>query len=71
MTKCIFSIGSVTHAIKAQRALSDYSVPSKIVKTKTLENGRGCTYGIELDSGYRSFAAEVLKRFGIPYRSET
>lgn len=68
MNKCVFSIGSVTHAIKAQRALSDLSLPSKIVKTKNDSHGRGCVYGVELDAFYCKAASDIFKKYGIPHQ---
>ena len=71
MKKCVFSIGSVTHAIKAQRALSDFSVPSKIVKTQSDDRGRGCIYGIEFDNVYCSFASDTMIKYGISFKKIT
>ena len=67
MTNTVFSIGSVTHAIKAQRALSDNNVPSKVVKTKTSKNGKGCSYGIETERMYYVTAERILDNYGIGY----
>ena len=67
MKKTVLSIGSVTHAIKAQRALSDNNVPSKVVKTKNTPSGRGCTYGIETDRMYGSTAERRLSSYSIGY----
>lgn len=67
MKKTVLSIGSVTHAIKAQRALSDNNVPSKVVKTKSSPSGKGCTYGIETDRMYSSTAERILSSYSINY----
>ncbi len=67
MKKTVLSIGSVTHAIKAQRALSDNNVPSKVVKTKTTSSGKGCIYGIETDRMYGSTAERILQSYAINY----
>ncbi len=67
MNKCVFSIGSVTHAIKAQRALSEHSIPSKVVKTNNDRHNRGCTYGIETELVYKSNAVRLLDMYGIGY----
>jgi len=67
MNKCVFAIGSVTYAMRAQRALADSSVPSKVVKTKNEQRGRGCTYGVEVDCMYKNTAIRLLDSFGISY----
>jgi hypothetical protein len=68
MQKSVLIIGSVTHAIKAQRALSDNNVPSKVVKTQTTKNGKGCVYGIELEWMYSDTAERILNAYGISYK---
>ena len=67
MIKCVFSIGSVTHAMKAQKALNQAAVPSKVVKTKSEQRGRGCLYGVEIDCMYRNVAMQILSSYGISY----
>ena len=71
MKKTVLSIGSVTHAIKAQKALSDNNVPSKVVKTKTTKNGKGCTYGVETERMYYVTAEKVLDSYGINHSTVT
>lgn len=67
MKKTVLSIGSVTHAIKAQRALSDNNVPSKVVKTKITKSGKGCTYGVETERMYYVTAEKILDSYGISH----
>ena len=67
MKKTVLSIGSVTHAIKAQRALSDNNLPSKVVKTKTTKSGKGCTYGVEMERMYYVTAEKILDSYKINY----
>ena len=71
MKKCVFQIGSVTHSTRAQRALADSSVPSKVVKTKNEQRGRGCTYGVEIDCMYMNTAMRILDSYGISYDTAT
>ncbi len=67
MTKCVFQIGSVTHAMKAQKVLSEMSLPSKVVKTKNDGRGRGCMYGVQTDFMYKNTAIRILNSVGIGY----
>ncbi len=67
MTKCVFQIGSVTHAMKAQRLLSEMSVPSKVVKTKNDGRGRGCMYGVETGIMYKNTTIRIFNSTGISY----
>ena len=43
--KCTVSIGSITYASKAQKALASASIPAEIVKTERSGLGSGCVYG--------------------------
>ncbi len=67
MTNCVFQIGSVTHAMRAQKLLSEMSVPSKVVKTKNDGRSRGCMYGIQTDLMYKNTAMRILKSYNIGY----
>ena len=67
MNKTVFSIGSVTHAIKAQKILGDEAIPSKVVKTQNDHRGRGCVYGVEIDGFYYRSAMQILSSHGIRY----
>ena len=67
MTKCVFSVGSVTQAMKAQRLLSEKAVPSKVVKTKSEQKGRGCRYGVDFDCMYSKAVKGIFLSYGINY----
>jgi len=45
-TSCTAAIGSMTLAMKAQRALAAAAVPCTVVKTEDGHGLRGCVYGI-------------------------
>ena len=47
MKICTAAIGSLTHAINAQRALSDAGIHGDIVKLDASMTRRGCAYGVE------------------------
>ena len=66
MSTRTLQIGSITHAMKARKALSYISVHSKIIKTSSID---GCIYSIEFpEEKYYSVIAE-LKRLGINYET--
>lgn len=47
MKQCTAALGSLTYAIKAQRALAEAGVHSEIVKLDSSMTRRGCSYGVE------------------------
>ena len=47
MKICTAAIGSLTYAIKAQRALRDAGIDGDIVKLDASMTRRGCAYGVE------------------------
>lgn len=44
---CTASMTSQTFALKAQKALADSVIPSRVVKLDGEKSRRGCSYGIE------------------------
>ena len=44
------AVGSLTHAMKGQRILSEIGVSTTIVKLDSKKTRRGCAYGIEFPS---------------------
>lgn len=47
MKICTAAIGSLTYAIKAQRALAQAGIAGDIVKLDASMTRRGCAYGVE------------------------
>ena len=43
---CTVDIGSVTHAMKAQRALTAAAIYTEVIKTDIGRQGKGCVYGL-------------------------
>lgn len=68
MKNCIFTIGSVTYAMKAKRALNAENISAKVIKTDNLKSSNGCAYGIEFDCTAAMSVAAVLRTKGIEYR---
>lgn len=62
----IITVGSMTYAIKARKALSHEGIKSKLVKLE--KNKDGCSYGIELKEERLYSAVVVLRTNGIEYK---
>jgi hypothetical protein len=62
--KCTVSIGSITYASKAQKALSSASIFSEIVKTER-SGLSGCIYGLEFSCSQLNNVRTVLEHAGI------
>ena len=66
--RCIVSLGSVTVATRAQRALAGAAIYSEIVKLGDDETGKGCTYGLEFGCSSKENVKTVLDNAGIRIR---
>ena len=66
--KCVVSLGSVTVATRAQRALTNAAIYSEIVKLGDDEFGKGCTYGLEFGCPSKGNVKAVLDSAGIRIR---
>ncbi len=65
---CRVSVGSVTYAIKAQKALAVAAIHSEVVKLDSGNFGKGCTYGLEFGCSQLMGVKTVLNNLGIKYR---
>ncbi len=63
---CRIDIGSLTLALKAQKALSSAAIPSTVVKNdSSSKSGRGCSYGLKLSCTQMTNAERVIAHEGI------
>lgn len=62
----IAAIGSMTAAIKAQRALSRTGIIAEIVSLSPEETRRGCAYGISYPLAREAAVRNALRAAGIP-----
>ena len=69
-SKCSAEIGSMTQAIKAQRALADSAIPAEVIKN-TSKMGRGCVYGLSFSCAQRENVENIFGRYGIRVREWT
>lgn len=47
MRGCSAALGSVTQAMKAQKALAAAAIPSTVIKWEASSRLRGCMYGVQ------------------------
>ena len=59
--KIIAAIGSMTAAIKAQRALERTGILSQVVSLSPTETRRGCAYGISYAADRHSAVRQALR----------
>ncbi len=65
---CFAELGSVTYAMKAQKALSAAAIPSTVVKSESSSSRRGCTYGIRFSCLQENNVRMVLAAARIPVK---
>lgn len=66
--ECIAEIGSMTQAMRAQKALAETAIPSTIVKTDSSKNSKGCAYGLSLDCEQKENAENIFYRSKVKVR---
>lgn len=64
----IFSLSSITYAIKAQSVLKKEGISSEVIKTPK-DMGKGCGYSIRLASDFHR-AQEILTQAGIEIKAK-
>ena len=64
-TVCTAVTGSMTMALKAQRALSKQAIRASTVKVSRANTSRGCIYGIEFDCSLSGNVRAVLDAAGV------
>ena len=64
-TVCTAVTGSMTMALKAQRALNREAIRANIVKVSKASNMRGCIYGVEFDAALLGNVREILISVGV------
>lgn len=63
---CQIDVGSLTLALKAQRALGNAAIPSAVAKNdSSSKGGRGCSYGLRLSCSQMANAERVIAHEGI------
>ncbi len=67
MNKTMLSLGSVTYAMKAKKALLAIRIHSKLVKLDPGKSIGGCIYGLDISTADYPRAVMELKKEGIPF----
>ena len=67
--ECSAEIGSVTEALKAQRALAASAIPSEIIKKEGTSRRRGCVFGIGFSCAQQKNVRAVLSAARITPRA--
>ena len=65
MNTCIATISSLNLSIKAQKALANEKIYSKIVSLDPKLTKKGCSYGIEFAYSEERAVRTILRRVGI------
>ncbi len=60
-------VGSVTYAIKARRLIERSGIKTKLIKTASSPNDRGCQYGIVFSENQFYDVIALLRNNGIEY----
>ena len=68
--RCGAEIGSMTQAIRAQRALADSAIPADVQKIAS-KAGRGCVYGLSFSCAQLENVENIFDRQGIKVREWT
>ncbi|MCI6501625.1 MAG: DUF3343 domain-containing protein [Clostridia bacterium] len=61
---CTVDIGSVTHAMKAQRALTAAAIYTEVIKTDIGRHGKGCVYGLAFPCPQAERVRLILREAG-------
>ena len=67
MKQTTITVGSVTYAIKAKKALASIGIKTKLIKVDSSKRDLGCEYGIEFPSAYFLDVVAELKKEKINY----
>ena len=65
MNTCIATMQTVNISIKAQKALSNEGIFSKIITIDPSLTRRGCSYGIEFSCAEEATVRRILRQDGI------
>ncbi len=64
-TVCTAVTGTMTMALKAQRALAREAIPANTVKVSKSTGNTGCIYGIEFDCSLMGSVRSALTNAGV------
>jgi len=65
--QAVLTVYSQTLALKAQKTLETFAVPSRVVSVDPRRTKKGCSFGLSISEGDLSNADRILSRYGIKY----
>ena len=68
MNTIIFTMGSITYAMKGKKALHKNNIGAKIIKLDPSKNKNGCSYGVEIYQQYLYEAVRIFNEANIDYK---
>lgn len=66
---CMAVIGSITQAMRAQKALTNAAIYSRVEKADSTQTPRGCAYGVVFSCAQEMAAERALRAAGIRVRA--
>ena len=66
---CTASLSSQTYALKAQKALANAAIMSRVVRLDASKSKKGCSYGIEFSCGHLHNVENILRQKNIRIRA--
>ena len=63
----IITVSTMTHAMKAKKALIKRGINARVIKLNTTLYQTGCSYGIEFPSAEFYNAISIIKELGLQY----
>ena len=67
--RCSCMIGSMTQAMRGQKALAGAAILADVIKANTGSSLRGCAYGLSYPCAQENNVKTVLTRAGVRVRS--
>lgn len=64
---CVAAMRSMTHALKAKKALAEYFIDSEIIKLEPNMTQKGCAYGIKFNCVNLYVAQDALAKKSVRY----
>ena len=66
--RCLAVMGSMTHALRAQKMLAGAAVRAEVVKADSAHTHRGCAYALSYPCSHENNVRAILSSAGIRVR---
>ncbi len=64
---CAIALKSMTHALKAKKALDDFYIDSEIIKLEPNMTKKGCAYGVQFNCVNLNSVYDALRKWSVKY----